>query len=50
MLVRAGEGGDLERELLMKGHRVLDRRNQLAKLWHCRVTTVQSNVLHVSKS
>lgn len=25
----------------MKGHRVSDRRNQLAKLWHCRVTTVR---------
>lgn len=50
MMIRVREGGDLESGELMKGHRVLDRRNQLAKLWHCRVTTVQNNILHVSKS
>lgn len=48
--LEAWEVGDLEREGLMKGHRVLDRRYLLAELWHFRVTMIKSNVLYVSKS
>lgn len=52
MVARDLGGEDLESKGVMKGHRVLDRRNLLAELWHRRVTTVKSNVFqsHLRKS
>lgn len=54
MVARGSGGEDLEREGVMKGRRVLDRRNPLAELWHRKVTTVKSNVCmfqsHLRKS